>query len=174
METETSSPVLVAKILKPHGLTGEVVLHSYTDVKGRLEELRTYLLIDEGRIIGELKVEAIRFFGGRYVLKFHGISSRTEAEKLRNKELAIPESEIGTLPADYYFIHQLVGMKVQLRNGQPIGNVTNFIQTGGVDLLEVEGEHLVPFASDICVEVDLGKGLIVIDPPEGLLQLNAH
>jgi 16S rRNA processing protein RimM len=174
METGTISPLIVAKIIKPHGLAGEVVLESYTDVEGRLDELRTYLLMNEGQMIGELTAESVRFFGGRYVIKFLGISSRTDAENLRDKELAIPEEEIGTLPSDHYFIHELVGMDVLLRNGKKVGVVTSVLQTGGVDLLEVDQKILVPFAAQICVEVDLQKREITIDPPEGLLQLNAR
>jgi len=174
VDTEAISPVLVARIIKPHGLAGEVVLESYTDVEGRLEELRTYLLMDQGRMIGKLTAESVRFFGGRFAIRFQGISSRTEAEGLRNKELAIPEEEIGKLPSDHYFIHQLVGMSVQLCDGKTVGTVTDVLQTGGVDLLEIDKGILVPFAAAICVEVDLQKGQITIDPPEGLLQLNAR
>jgi 16S rRNA processing protein RimM len=174
METDTISPVVVAKIIKPHGLSGEVVLESYTDVEGRLDEPRIYLLMNQAQTIGKLTVESVRFFGGRYVIKFQGISSRTEAENLRNKELAIPEEEIGDLPSDHYFIHELVGMNVLLRDGKKVGTITSVLETGGVDLLEIGDKILIPFAAEICVEVDLQKREILIDPPEGLLQLNAR
>jgi len=72
METDTISPIVVAKIIKPHGLTGEVVLESYTDVEGRLDQPRGYLLRKNGETIGELTAESVRFFGGRYVIKFQG------------------------------------------------------------------------------------------------------
>jgi ribosomal 30S subunit maturation factor RimM len=67
-------------------------------------------------------------------------------------------------------------MKVQLQDGKLIGTVRNVCKTGGVDLLEVgeRGEMLIPFTSEICVEVDAEKRVITIFPPEGLLGLNAR
>jgi 16S rRNA processing protein RimM len=176
MKNETSSPVVVARIIKPHALTGEVVLESYTDVQGRLEELRSYLVMQNGEVIRTLEVESYRFFNDRYVVKFRGINSRNEADALRNKELAIPEQDVGQLPADHFFIHDLVGMTVYTREGKEVGIVQNVMKTGGVDLLEVgeEGRILIPFVDPICKEVDLETRRIIIDPPEGLLNLNAR
>lgn len=171
---EQSMPVVVARIAKPHGIHGELVLDSFTDVIGRLEETDTFLLMNQGVVVRELRVESRRFFGGRHVVQFAGVPDRTEAEKLRGMELAVPEDEIGNLPEDQYFVHDLVGMMVRLKDGREIGLVKSVIRTGGVDLLEVgeRGEILIPFADAICVEVDPETRQITVVPPEGLLQLN--
>ena len=175
METGIASWVVVARIVKAHGLSGEVVVESLTDVEGRLENTPVFLLIDGGHVRGEIRVKSRRFFGGRFAFTFEGISNRSEAEKLRGMELAVAEEELGELPPDQFFIHQLVGMTVRLQDGKVIGTVRNVLKTGGVDLLEIgeRGEILIPFAADICVEVDTKKRLITIVPPEGLLQINA-
>lgn len=171
---EQSTPVVVARIAKPHGIRGEVVLDSFTDVEGRLETTDFFLLLNRGAVVRELKVESRRFFGGRFVMQFAGIPDRTEAEKLRGMELAVPEEAIGSLPEDQFFVHELVGMSVHLLDGRPIGTVKSLMRTGGVDLLEIgeRGEILIPFTDQICVEVDMDKRQITVDPPEGLLQLN--
>ena len=65
-------------------------------------------------------------------------------------------------------------MNVLLRDGKKVGVITSVLQTGGVDLLEIDHEILIPFAAEICLEVNLQKREILIDPPEGLLQLNAR
>jgi 16S rRNA processing protein RimM len=176
METRTFPFVVVARITKPHATRGEVVLESLSDVEGRLENTPAFLLIDKGIVIRKIEVESRRFFGGRNVLKFRGIDDMTGAEGLRGLELAVPESEIGQLPPDTYFIHQLVGSSVCLKDGTPVGLVQRVIETGGQFLLEVgEGEDiLIPFVAQICLEVDPVGGKIVIDPPEGLLRLNAR
>lgn len=176
MSPGAAPPVAVARIIKPHGLRGEVVLESLTDVEGRLETTQAFLLVSEGGPARQLFVESRRFFGGRHVLRFRGIETLTEAEKIRGMTLAVPESEIGPLPENHYFIHQLVGMKVRLKDGKELGTVRNVIMTGGVDVLEIgdRGEHLVPFAEGICVEVNLEEKLLIIDPPEGLLHLDAN
>lgn len=176
MEVSSSSPVIVARIVKPHSIHGEVVLVSLTDVEGRLENTDHFLLMSKDDVVGELEVESRRFFQGRHVLKFSGVSDRTAAEELRGKMLAVEADQIGTLPPDTFFIHDLIGMKVCLPNGTEIGKVKDVLETGGVDLLEVgeRGEILIPFTDEICREVDAEKKVITIDPPEGLLQLNAH
>lgn len=176
MEVSTSSPVIVARIVKPHSIYGEVVLFSLTDVEGRLENTDHFLLLSKDDVIGKLEVESRRFFQGRHVLKFSGISDRNSAEELRGKMLAVEAEEIGTLPPDTFFVHDLIGMKVCLPDGTEIGKVKGVLETGGADLLEVgeRGEILIPFTDEICREVDADRKVITIDPPEGLLQLNAH
>lgn len=176
MEALNDSLILVARIVKPHGIRGELVLESWSDVEGRLEKSETFLLVREGKIVRELKVESRRFFNGRHVLKFEGISTLTESELFRGHSLAILEDQLGDLPEDQYFIHQLIGMLVRTQDGKEVGRVVNVMKTGGVDLLEVgeKGTILIPFTSEICVEVDPKQKQILIDPPEGLLQLNAN
>jgi 16S rRNA processing protein RimM len=172
MNPETASPVLVAKIIKPHGIRGEVVLESWTDVEGRLENRAAFLLIDRGQVLREIEVESRRFIMGRPVFKFAGISDRTKAESLRNLELGIPEEELGELQPNQYFIFQLIGMNVLLKDGREAGKVQDVISTDGGDLLELESGVLVPFIDEICLDVDVEKKQIVIDPPEGLLAMN--
>ena len=176
MDEEAVSPVVVAKIAKAHGIKGELVLESFTDVEGRLENEAFFWLIDRGKPIRRLEVESRRFIQGRCVIKFVGLNTRTEAERLRGMELGIPEEKSGPLPPDNFFIYQLVGASVFLMNGAELGRVRNVVKTGGVDLLEVgeQGEFLIPFTAEICVEVDLKNKRITINPPEGLLQLNAR
>lgn len=174
MESGTTSPVIVARVVKPHGIRGEVVLESYTDVEGRLENTQKFLLIRGGVTLREIEVDTRRYFDGRHVIKFSGVSSRNDAELLRGLELGVPESEVGDLPPDHFFVHDLVGMLVVvMKDGTEVGKVTGVMKTGGVDLLEV-GDILIPFVEQICVEVDREGGIIRIDPPEGLLQLNAR
>jgi 16S rRNA processing protein RimM len=176
MDVYSDSLVIVARIIKPHGIRGEVILESLSDVEGRLDRSKKFTLLKDGRALRELHVESGRFFNGRYALKFREISSLNEAELLRGNELAIPEDQLGALPEGKYFIHQLIGMTIQLMDGRDVGRVKNVMKTGGVDILEVgeKGEILIPFTSDICVEVNPDLKLITIDPPEGLLQLNAN
>ncbi len=178
MDSQTPAIVVVARIVKTHSIHGEVVLESLTDVEGRLEDTPAFLLIDKAKnILRELEVESRRFFNGRHVLKFRGIDTMSQAVELRSLELAVREEDIGTLPADSYFIHDLIGMKVCLLDGREIGTVADVVETGGGQaLLEVGKEDpiLIPFVSGICVEVDEAGRTIKIDPPEGLLRLNAR
>jgi 16S rRNA processing protein RimM len=169
MNSETASPVLVAKIVKPHGIRGEVVLESWTDVEGRLEDTPVFLLVDKERVIREVEVESTRFIMGRAVIKLVDVDTRTEAEALRNLMLGIPEHQIGQLPPGQFFVFQLIGMNIVFKDGQIVGRVKDVVHTDGGDLLEMENGDLIPFRDEICPEVDLENKRIVINPPEGLI-----
>jgi 16S rRNA processing protein RimM len=90
-------------------------------------------------------------------------------------EVLVPEELFGPLEEDQYYFHQLEGLSVETQSGRKIGIVRDVLGEGGNEVLLIardEKEVLIPFVNRICIEVDLGKRVIVIDPPEGLLELN--
>jgi len=104
-------------------------------------------------------------------VRFEGISSREEAERLRGA-LYIGAEERRDLEPSEFWEHEVVGCGVFLANGSEIGRVTDVIVRPAQDLLEVEtatGSHLVPFVEAIVTEVDADARRVVIDPPAGLL-----
>lgn len=77
---------------------------------------------------------------------------------------------------DYYFFH-LEGFRVVTQDGVTVGRITDLLTAPGSDLLVVTAESgdrevLIPFVRTICVELDMVNKRLVIDPPEGLLDLN--
>ncbi len=70
---------------------------------------------------------------------------------------------------------ELAGCRVQATDGKSIGMVREVMRTGGVEILVVAGdaggEFLIPMAQEICVEIDIDRKLVRVDPPEGLLEL---
>jgi 16S rRNA processing protein RimM len=112
------------------------------------------------------------FQSGRVVLKFDGIDRIEEAERFRDADICVFESEAVELDADEFFDWQLEGCKVETVSGESIGEVTSLMRTGATEILVVKGEkeYLIPFAESICIEVDVDSRRIVIDPPEGLLE----
>lgn len=90
-------------------------------------------------------------------------------------EVQVPEDELDSLEAGEYYLFDLIGIQVFTVSGKEVGEVTGFIPAAGSDLLAVrkdQREVLIPFSEQICVEVDIPGNRIVIDPPEGLLDLN--
>jgi 16S rRNA processing protein RimM len=165
--------VAVAKVVKPKGLKGEVVAEILTDFPERFEGLKdvTAVLTDAKRL--ELKIEGCWSQNGRLVMKFGGIDSVDLAETLRNAEICVRESETVELEEGEFFDWQIEGCTVETLDGKKVGTVRELQRTGGTENLVVDGESkdfLIPFAEAICVEVDVEKKLIRIDPPEGLLE----
>ena len=104
-----------------------------------------------------------------------GIDTLDLAENLKGEEIWIPEEALKSLDKGKYYLFQLSGCSVVTRGGDAIGLVTDILFIKENDLLVVEkGERkmFIPFTESICIGVDLAKKKIVIDPPEGLLDLN--
>ena len=110
--------------------------------------------------------------GNRFVVRFEGIDSRDDAERLRGR-VYTPAGEQRELEPDEYWPLDLIGCSVRDRSGTEVGEVRAFVPGPAQDLLEVvtpHGGRLVPLVKAIVVRVDLDHKLIVIDPPPGLLE----
>jgi 16S rRNA processing protein RimM len=173
--TAVDERVVVAEILRERGNVGEVVARSVSDVPGRMESLRNARLRLPDGIDHLVTIESAWRHGENWVLKFAGVDSIDAARRLRGADLWVPREERGVLPEGQYFQSDLVGCKVVDGNGgRVLGVVEGFEQYGGPPLLEVkcEGrELLIPFVPAICVGVNLGDRSILVDLPEGLLDL---
>ena len=125
--------------------------------------------------IREFSVEASRAYKNFVIVKFKGVDTIAQAKKLVGKECLIPEEKLSSLEKGSYYLYQIVGCTVITVKGTEVGTVKDLLFIESNDILEVESqgkEILVPFTEEICVEVNLEKKEIVIDPPQGLLEIN--
>lgn len=168
--------VLVGRVTKVHGLRGDVVVAAETDFpEARFSAGATVWC---GRSAGPspMVVAAGRFVSSRLVVRFNGVDSIDQAEALVGCDVRVPEAALLALPPGAVYHHQLVGCVVRTVAGEPVGTVTRVDGGTGVSTLVIDGDHgevLVPFATSICVEVDTEARCIRIDPPVGLLDVNA-
>ena len=164
--------VAIAKIAKPRGLKGELIADLLTDFPDRFEGLVDVTAVAENGERRELKIEKAWCQNERIVLKFEGVDSVEAAEEWRNAEICVSESDAVRLESDEFYDWQLADCKVVTVDGTDLGKVREVMRAGGNENLVVEGEreYLVPFASSICIEVDIENKKIVVDPPEGLLE----
>lgn len=164
--------VAIAKVIRTRGLRGEVSADVLTDFPERFDGLEDVVAVFGDGRRQLLKIEKFWFQKGRIILKFDGIDSIESAEPLRSADICVPESEAVELQDEEYFDWELVGCTVRTADNT-IGTVKEVMRTGGAEILVVAGddkEFLIPFAESICVEVDIENKLIVVDPPEGLLE----
>jgi 16S rRNA processing protein RimM len=164
----------VARIARPQGLRGEVIADLLTDFPERFAGLRrVYVKRADGRLL-LLDLENSRLHKGRVALKFAGCDSVSGAEELRNARVLIPRDQLVELPEDTYYDFDLIGCEAVATGGQHLGRVEEVRNYGAAPLLVVrdgERELLIPLALSICVEIDTGRKRIVVNPPEGLLDL---
>jgi len=122
-----------------------------------------------------LTIESVRFQRDRPVVGFRGVADMNAATRLAGVELRVPLDRLAALPAGTYYRHDLVGCTVVTAGGQEVGVVTGVegALTGSRLVVGRGGrEILVPLAMEICTTIDPGARRIVIDPPDGLLELN--
>jgi 16S rRNA processing protein RimM len=167
--------VLVGRIARPHGHRGEVIVNPDTDFpETRFAAGATVWMARDGRPT-PIVIRASRLHQGRPVLALEGVASMDEAATLHGVELRVPKRELRPLPEGTYYRHDLVGCEVVTTAGDVIGPVRAIEgEQGRLRLVigEGRGEILVPLAEPICVRIDMEARRIVVDPPEGLLEIN--
>jgi 16S rRNA processing protein RimM len=169
--------VLVGVVARPHGLRGHVIVNPETDFADeRFAPGAQVLLMMDGRL-RPLTVSSLRFHHGRPIVGFDGIESIEAVAPLAQHGVWIRDSDRAPLEAGRYYHSDLVGCRVETAAGIEVGEVVRVDEAGGSPLLAVEqgrDEVLIPLAESICREIDPAGKRIVVDPPEGLLDLNAR
>jgi len=166
-------------VVRPQGRRGEVLAEPLTDFSARFKELREVFLENPGTDPQPIKVEHVWPHKGRVVIKFSGVDSISDASSLKGRHLLILAEDRMPLPASHYYLWELEGCRVVTeRSGRQVevGTVTGIAPTGDVDVLQVampHGEVLIPVAQAICTKIDTQARIILIDPPEDLLDINA-
>jgi 16S rRNA processing protein RimM len=172
-ETE-SDLIVVARAVRTRGLKGEIVAELLSDFPERFERISAVIAVGSGEK-KSLALENHWFQNGRIVLKFAGYDDSESAKSLIGFDFALPAAERMTLSENEYYDWELEGCTVLIKGGSTLGVVTGLLRTGGVELLAVEDEsareHLVPMVQSIVVNVDISRREVLIDPPEGLLDL---
>ncbi len=167
--------VVVARVARAHGLRGEVILNPDTDfAEERFAPGRRFFVLDGPRI-GVLVSRSVFFHRIRPVVGFEGIDSIEQTDALVGRELRIDPAELTPLPDGVYYQHDLVGCRVETPDGVAIGTVRKVDGAGNASRLVVDGdagELLIPLAVDICPTIDPDGRRIVVNPPDGLLDLN--
>ena len=160
------SVAIVGVVAGSWGSTGEVKVQARTDNPSRFS-LGSHLLA-EGQT---LQIEQCRWHQGIALIKFHGIDTQEDAERLRGTQLEVPLEEVPSLSPDSYYHFQILDMEVWTQDGEFLGVVEDILSTGSNDVYvarEGENEVLVPALQDVIVDVDLEKGRITVDLPDGL------
>jgi 16S rRNA processing protein RimM len=172
--------LVVGHISRPHGTRGELFVWPLTDRPAELFAAgRALLLGDENGVLHpgapSVVVEHSRPFKRGLLVAFENVADRVAAESLARRYLLIPAADAPPLEEGEVFYHELLGCAVETVEGRSVGAVTEVFETEPHHLLQVRGpdgrDRLVPFAERIVRDIDTAARRIVIDPPDGLLDL---
>jgi 16S rRNA processing protein RimM len=166
----------VGRIARAHGIRGQVIVNPETDFPEQRFRPGAKVFAKRGPAVDAFVVTTVRFQNGRPVIGFEGVQTMNDAETLAGLELRVPVEELAALPAGTFYHHDLVGCQVVTNRGEEVGIVEGVEGAVGGSRLVVagaRGEILIPLATEICRTIDVPGKRIVIEPPEGLLELNA-
>jgi 16S rRNA processing protein RimM len=165
----------VGRVARAHGIRGQVIVNLETDFPEERFQPGAELFVKRDGRVQALTIAAVRFHQGRPVIAIAGVEDMNAASALAGIELRVPRAWLAALPGGTFYRHDLVGCEVETGRGTRVGVVTAVEGDMGGSRLVVEtprGELLVPLAAEICPTIDPAAKRIVIEPPDGLLELN--
>lgn len=169
--------LVVGRIVKSHGIGGEVVVDVRTDdPESRFASGAVLRAKPKSGPPSTVVVESARAHGGRLLVRLEGVADRNTADALRGTLFVVDTADLPTIDdPDEFYDHELEGLRVRTVDGDDVGVVAEVLHTAAGELLSVRRENgsevLVPFVTAIVPSVSRTDG-VVIDPPDGLLDLD--
>jgi len=166
--------LLIGKIVKPHGLKGNVKIISYAESVSTYDAIKTVYLKDRNGKVQPLHIsKALPAGKGMVILALDEIEDVSKAEALRGLELFIDRKDLEEPAEDEYYQHDLIGLEVFTLEGSNLGLIKEIMPTGSNDIMVVKKgktEHLIPAIKDVVIKVSLTERKVVIRPLEGMLE----
>ena len=166
--------LVVGRIARAHGIAGEVAVEVRTDAPDERFAVGTAVDTDPPER-GPLTVRRSRWHQGRLLVAFDSVADRDAADALRGTLLVVDSASSPPTAPDEYWDHDLVGLSAVLADGTAVGDVEAVLHPPGPAMLSIRqpdgAELLVPFVRTIVPTVDVRRGRLVVDPPDGLLDL---
>ncbi|SDO80174.1 ribosome maturation factor RimM [Desulforhopalus singaporensis] len=166
--------LLIGKIAKPHGLKGELKVVSFSGQPERIADYPELVLVNrDGRLSVPLKLASCRPQGKNVVIGLEGISDRQGAEETVGAGVLVAKKDLPEPEAGEFYWHQYVGKNITDRDGNYLGKVVSLFNNGAQDVIvasDGNDEFFVPVTREIVVSVS--EECLIIDPPEGLIEIN--
>ena len=162
--------ITIGQVLAPWGNKGKVKVKVTTDFPQRFAP-SSQVYINRQPVI----IDSAEWHKGRVIVKISTVDSIEETQKLRGQIIEVHRSQLKPLPEGQYYLFQIIGLMVSTTQGESLGRITEVLTTEGNDTYVVNGnrgEILIPAIGDDVKSIDLEQGRMIIDPIEGLLNLN--
>ena len=165
--------VALGRVVRSQGRDGRVKLRLNEKGPTGFAGRTVYIPRDDG--FQAFEVESLVIDRNAPILKLKGVDTLEAADALAGREVLAAETDFPRLGGDRFYDFEILGSRVRTKDGAEVGTVAAVLAAGGPVLLVVrrgDEDIYVPFNETICVKVDAEAREVVIDPPEGLLDLN--
>ena len=172
--------LIVGLITSCHGINGQVKVKSLSDFEERFIKPGLRWLQKENE--PPSKIELISGFKNpgkeTFILRFKGISTRNHAEKLKNCKILVKTNKLPKLKKEEFHLLELVNLEVKTFEDDELkktGKVINLENEKNnllvIELFQNQKKVLVPFVKEIVTLIDIKNNFLIINPPNGLLEL---
>lgn len=163
----------IGQIVNTSGLKGLVKANLYTDDITKIEEFDK-VLIEKKKELIEYKIEEVKYHKNQALIKFYGVDSIEEAEKLRNCIIKIHRDDEKELPEDTFYIVDLIGLDVYTDENKKLGNVKDVfsVPSGSHDIYVVQTDGkdiLLPAIGDVIKDINIKKNKMIVHLIDGLI-----
>jgi len=166
----------LGRIVKTHGIRGEVQVYSYSDVEYFLDYKDLFIQGKYGDKVPQRVLKARVKKGQSVILALEGVVDRTQAGSFVGKEIFLDRAKLSPPAEGEYYWHEIEGLSVVSAGGEELGILSDVLATGAHDVYVVKGDRgeiLVPAVEQMVKKIDLEKGVMVVDLPPGLVEANA-
>ena len=162
---KSSDWVIVGRFGRTHGIKGNIIVHSFTEPYDNIKHYAPWYAFINHQW-RPIKLIPIKVQAKHIITQVKGYETQEQVAVLTKVDIAIERDRLAALPADEYYWHELVGMKVVNNAHENLGVVNAILPTGSNDVLVVEGDkrHLIPYLLDqFILKIDQDKRLITVD-----------
>lgn len=173
--------LMLARILRPHGIRGDMRVQIVTSFPERLTALdQIWIGPEQDAPLASRKsmtayrvVKANHDKGDNYLIHLDGIDTRDAAEPFRTLCLYVPLEQAAPLAPGEFYMFQLIGLEVATVEGKQLGTLQSILETGANDVFIVKGETygevLIPVIDGVIISIDLTAQQLVVQLPDGLM-----
>lgn len=175
---EGSEFVIVGRVRKAHGIRGELVVEPITDTPESIFAAGRRLIPgtttgDVDRKTAELHIERSTRFKDGLIVAFREIRDRSAAELWRNRFFLVPGAEVVALDEGQVYVHELLGMRVQLETGEPLGEVVDTFELPQGLAIDVRrhgrADTVLLLYEQSVLSADRAARVLTVAVPDGLL-----